>query len=164
MTEARSETRPPLDWGALEWRVSFFCQGQPVTQGNKTAVARGRVREGRTAKAHRRWKAWRETVCAEARVAMRRAGVFTIVSPVAISMAFFIQRPPSHYTATGALKASAPALPSRDRDGDLEKLARCVMDALQDAWLLRTDALACDMLLSKRFAESPGVRVKVAVP
>lgn len=102
--------------------VMFQVAGEAAPQGSKRAF---RTRHGRIAlvESSSRVKPWRESVGAAA-VA---AGATVIDGPVEMLVAFVFVRPRSHFTAKGALKASAPSHPGKP---DLDKLARAVGDAL----------------------------------
>jgi Holliday junction resolvase RusA-like endonuclease len=69
--------------------------------------------------------------------AWRQAGSPTFdTAPLACSMWFHIERPPSHRTKGGALrKASASQLPP----GDLDNYAKSVLDALQKVGAFKND-------------------------
>lgn len=79
--------------------------------------------------------------------------------PIAAELTFTLQRPQSH-TGTGrnagVLKASAPVFPVGHNTGDLDKLVRLLLDALQDATVLPDDCAVVDIVTRKVFTSPAG--------
>lgn len=118
--------------------VSFEVLGIPVQQGSHKAVGRGKFSQiVETAKGH---GAWRTDVANEARDAMRRAGLTEpLDGPLALYVTFRFpcptSRPKAHRTAASSLRG-AP----KTTNPDLDKLVRCVGDALTASGLITDDA------------------------
>jgi len=85
------------------------------------------------------------------------------LSPAAIQirLAFVMPRPKSHY-GTGknaaTLKRFVPSY--HTSKPDLDKLIRCVKDALTGvAW--KDDSQVCEVVADKKYGETPGVNVEI---
>jgi len=74
----------------------------------------------------------------------------TINGPVAASIAFRFQRPESHYGKRGLLPSAPRYMAVMP---DLDKLARAVFDALQDAGLLRNDSRVTSIAATKDWCQ-----------
>ena len=96
-------------------------------------------------------KAWRENLTLAAKAVAARYG--RIHGPVVVDATFVLERPGSHY-GTGrnadTLKPSAPEYPA-GMVGDVDKLARMVLDACTDAALWDDDARVVDLYARKRY-------------
>ena len=77
---------------------------------------------------------------------------------------------PSGHSGRRGIRPSAPPLPTMNRTGDVDKLARLVLDALQDAHVLDDDAQVVEVISRKAYPSSgwtpdalpvPGVLVRV---
>ena len=84
--------------------------------------------------------------------------------PVELHVGFELDRPKGHYGTgrnAGTVKASAPVHPSVAPD--LDKLVRCVNDAITDAGLWRDDAQVVVIAAAKRYIDigPPGVHITV---
>ena len=103
---------------------------------------------------------WRSQV----QQAVAEAQYPTIVGPVELRLGFEMPHLTSHYLPVNS-KRSVPEL----RDGippptvapDLDKLVRCVCDAITDAGLWRDDAQVVTLHAAKRYGRIPGVRITV---
>lgn len=100
---------------------------------------------------NKRTKPYREKIAGWAkRLITETAGPY---QPLGVEITFTLDRPKSHY-GTGrnrhVLKHSAPTHPTAKPDVD--KLERTVLDALQDAKVLRDDSLVVDLTARKRYA------------
>jgi len=88
--------------------------------------------------------------------------------PLLVSLHFTIARPKSQYRASligNPLKPSAPAFPTGARTGDLDNLAKGVLDALEGA-LFVNDSWVVDLRVSKgyvdpRYSMEPGCTIVV---
>ena len=127
---------------------SLFVPGIPVAKGSKRAFAS-------------KGRAW----CVETNEAKQRPWVSAIreaVGPritggptrdaVDVRMTFFFSRPRSHYNRRGALLPSAPQVHAHKPDVD--KLARCVLDALTG--LVYVDDSQVKLLSVGRYWSEPG--------
>ena len=110
--------------------IEFVVPGLAAPQGSKRMV---RLRSGRTVliESSKRLRPWRAVVAYEASRAFTGAPV---ECDVTVSAEFVIERPKSHKTAAGAVKASAPMSPGKP---DIDKLCRALLDGL-------TGVIYCD--------------------
>ena len=132
--------------------VEFFVPGIPKTQGSKRAICarKGGVLTGRAFVIEdcKGSRDWRGDIKAVAR------GLFRTVidGPVFVTFSFYFDRPKGHYNAKRELKASAPVY--KMTRPDLDKLVRCVKDALTGiAW--HDDAQVCRQRATKAWACPP---------
>lgn len=126
--------------------IMFSVQGLPIPQGSKTIAQAGGKAWLRDANAAR-LKPWRQKVAAAADVGE------SFDCPVVVFAMFYLPRPKKP-------KWWAPA----GRVGDVDKLARALLDGMTDGGLLADDARVVDLHSYKRYesAENPaGVRVVV---
>ena len=108
-------------------------------------------------------KEWREKVTVAARALRTKIGT-RMDGPVVVDCTFVLPRPSSHYGSgrnAQVLRAGAPEYPA-GRVGDVDKLARMVLDAITDAELWEDDARVVDLEVRKRYPSeetlsSPGV-------
>jgi Holliday junction resolvase RusA-like endonuclease len=142
---------------------SFFVPGIPVPKGS----AKGFVIKSKKTGKHRaiivqdnreKQKPWASmiTLCAKEHIQQVHKG------PIRLSLDFALPRLKSHYgTGKNAaiIKASAPTW--HISKPDLDKLVRCVKDALTGVvWL--DDSQVCVLgHVRKIYAEQPGVRIQV---
>lgn len=104
---------------------------------------------------------WRSVV--QQAVAERNIGQFS--GPVELRLGFDLPRPVGHFGTgrnAGRVKPNAPAWPTVAPD--LDKLVRCVGDALTDAGLWRDDAQVVSIVAAKRYVNppaTPGVLISV---
>jgi len=154
----------------LDRAYTITIPGDPATKGSLRCVGR----PGRPHKLIEQLKTsgpWRELVAGWLRVKLsvdvekREA--------VGAEITFTLRRPRSHYgTGRNALllKASAPAYPTGHDTGDIDKLARLILDALQDAGTIPDDAQIVDLATRKRYPADdpaydvlpyPGVRIRL---
>jgi Holliday junction resolvase RusA-like endonuclease len=143
--------------------LSFRVAGRPVTQGSKTGIVVG-GRAVLVEKARDRLKPWREAVRSTALEhldqVMRGEAWQPYPGPVHVQLVFALPKP-----------ASAPKTrrtwPTGARSGDVDKLARAVLDALTDAGVWRDDAQVVRLLVDKDYPGphtqqiTPGVLVQV---
>jgi len=131
--------------------------GIPVTQGSKTAfVAGGKaiMREKSSGAAHMRFVDWRQAVRSEAQRAMeyRERDNPYWSGPVSVECRFSLLKP-----------ASAPKTrrtwPIGARSGDVDKLARLILDALTGI-VFADDSHVVELHVSKDYGV-PGVEIVV---
>ena len=129
--------------------IRFRVVGAPQTQGSKTPHARG-GKVWVTEAGGRRHADWRSAIADAARDA--NPGELW-AGPVAVSLTFALSRP-----------MSAPkrrrTWPTGARSGDVDKLARTVLDALTST-VLRDDSQVVRLYVDKDFGDPPGVEVAV---
>lgn len=143
--------RPPL---------TFVVDGRPAPQGSK-AYKGHRGGKPILVEQSRHVAPWRALVAAKARA--ETDDPFT--TPVAVTIIFNLPRPASHY-GTGrngdVLKDSAPPFPAV-RNGDIDKLARAVLDGLTGP-ALADDSLVVDLIAHKRYchrSQAPGALITI---
>lgn len=81
---------------------------------------------------------------------------------VKLLLGFDLPRPTGHHGTgrnAGVVKPSAPAWPTVAPD--LDKLVRCVSDAITDAGLWHDDSQVVTIQAAKRYHSPPGVRITV---
>lgn len=135
--------------------IEFFAAGIPATKGSMKAFVRGK----RAIVTHdnARTKPWQGVVAHAA----HEAGVTPLEGPVAVELAFFFPRPSGHLGSKG-LKRSAPALPITRSSGDVDKLARSVLDALTGV-AYRDDSQVVQLVARKTFSGLRGAGVRVVI-
>lgn len=143
----------PGDLGAVvitrHW--GFKLYGEPKPKGSMKCIgARGKVKHQLIESVDN--EGWREIVTAGA-----RRFVHEQADPhqsVYVELTFSLSRPRSHYgTGRNARKvaASAPVWPTLQAVGDSDKLARLVLDALEDAKVLHNDAQVRPLYVDKAY-------------
>jgi len=88
----------------------------------------------------------------------------TMTGPIELKLGFDLPRPSGHFGSggnSGRIRPSAPAWPVV-RSNDLDKLVRCVADAITDAGLWKDDSQVVILHAAKRFTvNTPGVVITV---
>jgi crossover junction endodeoxyribonuclease RusA len=132
--------------------VTFNVVGTPSTQGSMRAFMAGGkpvVAQGGSAAGRAALRSWREAVAAEARAVF--AGAEVLRCPVQVRLNFRLLRP-----------ASAPktkrTYPVNARSGDVDKLARAVLDAITGV-LVADDSQVIGLVVSKDWGDPPGCTV-----
>jgi len=81
---------------------------------------------------------------------------------VELRLGFDLPRPMGHYGTgrnAGVVRPSAPAWPTVMPDVD--KLARCICDAITDAGLWHDDSQVVSLTAAKRYGSPPGVLIQI---
>lgn len=129
----------------------FKVYGEPKPKGSMKCVGRrGKVKHQLVEQVDD--GGWRDLVTAAARRFVLE--VADEHQPIYAEMTFSLSRPSSHYgTGRNArlVKNSAPVWPTLFGTGDSDKLARLVLDALQDAGVLRNDAQVRPLYVDKAY-------------
>lgn len=103
--------------------------------------------------------AWR----AQVQQAIAEVTTEPFLGPVELSLGFDLPRPLGHYGTgrnAGIVRASAPVWPTVAPD--LDKLVRCVGDAITDAGMWKNDAQVVTIHAGKRYVDSrPGVFITI---
>lgn len=133
----------------------MFVPGKPAAQGSKRHIGNGVLIESSA-----RVRPWRtdvrEAIAASLPANWSRQGGMKVV------LDFRFLRPKSHYTSKGMLTKRSPIYPT-GRVGDLDKLARAVMDAATSI-AFEDDSQVIQLICSKGYCgggEQCGVRIKV---
>lgn len=133
--------------------VRIVIPGDPAPKGSMKCVGGSKGRGHRLIEDNARTKPWRDkvaTACRD-RLTAYTAGVG---QPVGAEVTFTLNRPAGHY-GTGrnarTLRAAAPAYPVGHNTGDLDKLVRLILDALQDPGTLPDDCAVVDVTARKRY-------------
>ena len=132
--------------------------GQPKTKGSMKCIGRRGKQAHTLIEDHKSSGPWREHVVGW--LAKRGDVVAVPGQPLGAEVTFTLPRPRSHY-GTGrnehVLKASAPAYPVTQNTGDVDKLARLILDALQDGprAVIPDDAAVIDLTARKRYPLTP---------
>ena len=133
--------------------IRFAVLGQPVTQGSKRAfVNKHTGRAGMVENKAEELKSWREAIRSEAQRAVE-SGARLIDGPVVVRLFFGLAKP-----------SSAPkrrrTFPIAARSGDVDKLARAVLDALTGV-LFGDDSQVVSLTVSKDYSARIGAVVEV---
>lgn len=128
--------------------------GRPRPKGSMRPIGHGRMIEQVDN------KDWRAAVIAAAReqVAQPNGELcfgYPCLAPLTVAIDLRFDRPKS---------AKAGARPSTRSTGDIDKLVRLILDALQDAGVMKDDAQVIQLVATKRFClqrEVPGARIAV---
>ena len=129
--------------GSTTPALTFFVPGDPKTQGNHSNSRTGHIYETTVGLGP-----WRKIIMDTAAEVARTSGrVFD--GPCVLQLAFLIRTP----------RVVNFPYPTRQRDGDWDKLARPIGDALKDAGLLTDDKLVVDGAVTKRWGPQPGVTI-----
>lgn len=135
-------------------QTSFWVDGKPTPQGSKSfkGIRGGKAIMVESAKNLPTWRAQVQAAAAQAWEAKP-----PLDGAVAVELSFILPRPKS-------LSFRKPTPAATKRNGDIDKLARAVLDALTASALIQDDAQVIYLLAEKRTAErdeSPGVHVTV---
>jgi Holliday junction resolvase RusA-like endonuclease len=125
----------------------FTVYGDPIPKGSLKCVGRGGSH--RIVEDNPKTGPWRE------RVAEVVGGVAQAEhhESIGVEITSTIRRPSHHYDRSGGLKPTAPRMPTNTRTGDVDKLARLVLDAMVDARLLVDDAQVVELVTRKAYAD-----------
>lgn len=132
-----------------------FVPGKPAPQGSKRLLGTsgGKSIAVESSKAVAPWRAdVRDEL-------LKHHSGPALDGPLAVTLTFFLARPKSHYrTGRNAhlLRESAPELPA-GRCGDVDKLARAVLDAVGSAGVWNDDSQVVNLSAAKNYT-SPGVK------
>ena len=125
--------------------------GEPIPKGSLKCV--GRDGHHQLIEDNKRTKDWRKTVAFW--VKRRWHASAPKGQPLGAEVTFTLARPKSHY-GTGRnehlLKATAPAHPVSHSTGDVDKLLRLVLDAIQDTDVMPDDCAVVEATARKAYA------------
>jgi Holliday junction resolvase RusA-like endonuclease len=126
--------------------VVFTIPGDPIPKGSLKCVGKHVGGAPRLVEDNPRTRAWRRAV----RDAVVGVASADLHEPIGVEITATLPRPAFHYGVTG-LRSNAPIHPTNGRTGDVDKLARLVLDALTDALVLVDDAQVVDLHIRKTF-------------
>lgn len=133
----------------------FFVPGIPVAKGSARAfVVKGRAIVTQTNRDKQ--KPWASMIGLMA----SERGLKPVDGPVYIKMEFILPRPKSHYRANGLFKEKAPTF--HCNKPDVDKLARCVLDALTGiAWHDDSQVQIASAIKNYTRSSGPGVKIEI---
>lgn len=150
----------------------IHIDGIPVPKGSLRCVGRRGRRAHVLIEDNPQTKPWREKIAREAaRSIVEHADKGQALGVQIVST---LPRPASQYGTgknSGVLRARAVAHPTALRTGDVDKLARLVLDALQDSAVIVDDAQVVEVVSRKRWPDesdewheadpTPGVTITI---
>lgn len=129
--------------------------GEPYTKGSLKCIgARGKVKHQLVEQLGAPATDWRTTVAYWAKRAWLAYEKPDKGQPIGAEITFTLPRPKGHYGTgrnSGALKSSAPAHPVSHSTGDIDKLLRLILDALQDTNVLPDDCAVVELNSRKAY-------------
>ena len=117
---------------------------EPAPQGSKTHVGSGRLIES-----SKRVKPWRALVASLSKQQMKDQHCALITTACHVNVVFRFNRPKSHFSTNGQLKANAPKHCIVKRN-DIDKCCRSTLDALTDT-VFADDCLVMRLTAEKRY-------------
>lgn len=142
--------------------IAVSVHGEPTTKGNQICIGEvGPIKHKlveRTKAPHKRWLKTLDP----AGVKLRELAGGVIDAPVGVELVFTLARPDS----APLWKRPWPAV----RNGDVDKLARFVLDALTrtkrrpELGVLADDAIVCELLVRKVYPDTPDVPDRLSRP
>lgn len=130
--------------------ITFTVPGDPVPQPRPRVSTQGGFARAYVPASHP-VHAYRQAVA----LAAKLAGLGPITEPIQVCVVSVFQRPKSHVTGRGVVKATAPRLPRPDVDN----LAKAVLDALGDFF---DDTLVESLQVSKSYGDVAHTKVVIA--
>ena len=160
-------TSSPLAFGPSQL-VSFTVYGKPQQKGSKRVFpVKGRLPDGSPRQdyvvrdANPNARPWAAAISAQAAEVMETHRL--VRGPVGVDLDFYFARPKSHYgTGRNATKLKPSAPEEMITTPDVDKLARCALDALTGV-VIADDAQIADLAVRKRYGEPERVEVVVLV-
>ena len=129
--------------------ISFTVPGEPVPQPRPRVSTRGGFARAYVPAKHP-VHAYRQAVA----LAAKLAGLGTITEPIQVCVVSVFERPKSHVTGRGVVKATAPRVPRPDVDN----IAKAVLDALGDFF---DDTLVESLQVSKSYGTAAHTKVVI---
>lgn len=132
--------------------LAFDVEGTPIPKGSMRHIGNGRMKDQTNV------KPWMKTIRQAALLEAGIKGVGLIEVPVSVVVMFHFPRP---------VAAKNRLYPHKRSVGDIDKLSRAVLDALQptktEPGVLADDSLVVDLLAFKRYADDEPVGAHIAV-
>lgn len=142
--------------------IAVSVSGEPVTKGDLICIgAQGKVQHKLVPKAGPGHRKWLKTLD-PAGVKLRELAGGIVRVPVGIELGFTLERPES----VPSWKRHWPAV----RNGDVDKLARFVLDALTvtkkrpELGVLVDDAIVCELVVRKAYPDTPDAPDRLTAP
>ena len=129
--------------------ISFTVPGEPVPQPRPRVSTRGGFARAYVPAKHP-VHAYRQAVA----LAAKLAGLKPITEPIQVCVVSVFERPKSHVTGRGVVKATAPRVPRPDVDN----IAKAVLDALGDFF---DDTLVESLQVSKSYGTAAHTKVVI---
>lgn len=143
----------------LDHELRIVIPGRAAPKGSLKCVG-GRGRH-QLVEDNARAKGWRETVSGWVRRTWPADQRAAKGQPVGAEITFTLDRPKGHYGTGRNARTVKPtwidALPTSHATGDVDKLLRLVLDALQDADLLHDDCAVVEVLARKTYVDGPAL-------
>lgn len=142
----------------LDHELSIVIPGRAAPKGSLKCVG-GRGRH-QLVEDNSNTKEWRQTVAGWVRRRWPADQRAIKGQPIGAEITFTLERPKSHYGTGRNARTVKPqyvhALPVSHATGDVDKLLRLVLDALQDAELLDDDCAVIEALTRKFYVDPDG--------
>jgi Holliday junction resolvase RusA-like endonuclease len=139
----------------LTTEIRIIVPGKPVGKGSLKCVARP-GQPHRLVEDNAKAQPWRDTIAAAIRRSWPRDQHADPHQPLGAEVTITAKRPDGHLGTgrnAGVVKpAYVDTLPATRSSFDIDKLARLVLDAIQDTNVLPDDAQIVDLAVRKRFA------------
>jgi len=142
----------------MDATLTFTVGGAPVPQPRPRVSTWGGRGRAYTPKGHA-VHAFRQAIAIRATLAAKAARWARADRPLAVEVACWFVRPPSHLTAAGTPRPTAPAWPCR---ADVDNLAKAVLDSITDSGVVwGDDDQVVRLVVSKAYGPRAGVVVTV---
>lgn len=142
----------------IESEIVVTVPGQPAPKGSLKCIGARGGRGHVLIEDNKRTKPWRDKLAGACRRIKKPA---VKGQPIGIETTLTLDRPTYHYgTGRNAKKLKdryAAAAPVGHSTGDVDKLARLVLDALQDAKVLPDDCQVVELTVRKAYVDGNGV-------
>lgn len=135
---------------------SFTVDGPPVPQPRIRATRQGHVYTPSGAVGP-----YKAAIGLQAAATARRHGWKVTEGPVQVWIECVFARPPSHLTASGELRKTAPPFPGL-RNGDVDNLGKAVLDAItRGGGVWKDDAQVVELTVAKRYGAAGRTAVEI---
>lgn len=141
--------------------ISFFVSGVPVPKGSAKAFVNRHTGRATVLQDNReRQKPWASAIHYTA--LLHFGGVRPSPEAIHITVQFYLPRPKSHYKKSGELTGKAPT--HHTGKPDLDKLVRCVLDALTGViWVDDSQVMKIDTYKGYESPiVGPGVKIRIS--
>lgn len=143
----------------LTGEIRAVIPGHPAPKGSLKCIGGPKGRGHRLIEDNTRTGPWREKIATALRTRWPTGQHAEKRQPVGAEVTFTIDRPAGHYGTgrnAGQIKPSyARVYPTGHDTGDIDKHARLLLDALQDADVLPDDCIVVDLHARKAYTACP---------